>query len=104
MSSELQIDFDDLTIEEIEEVETRTGIAISDLIDLDPKSKQGLSAKALHAFAYIISRRGDPDFTWEQAGKLKLSFLSALVPEPNGNGTPANRAARRARPTKAANG
>lgn len=95
--ADFEIDFEDLSFEEIEEVETRTGKPIEDLIKRDAKDKSLPSAVELRALAYLITRRTDPDFTWEQAGKLKLKLLTDIAPEPA-----ENRAARRARPTKAA--
>lgn len=59
------------------------------------------SMKAAVAFVYIIKRRDNPEFTLEDARKVKLSvFGDPDTEEPNGNGS----AGAKKRPTKAARG
>jgi len=61
------VDFDDLTIGEIEEIEELTGASIK-LLD-DPERPMGATLRVL---AYIRKRRDNPDFTLEMAGELLL--------------------------------
>ena len=61
------VDFDDLTIGEIEEIEELTGVSIK-MID-DPERPMGATLRVL---AYIRKRRDNPDFTLEMAGDLLL--------------------------------
>jgi hypothetical protein len=66
--AEFTFDLDSLTIEEIELIEDLTDLAIDEL--LKPGVKKG---KVLRAFAYVQNRRTNPDFTLEEAGKLRVS-------------------------------
>ena len=56
-----------MTLSEIEEFEDRAGICIDDVFD--PGLPRG---KSLRALAYLSRRRTDPEFTWEQAGELRV--------------------------------
>jgi len=78
---EATFDWEDLTLEEIEFLEEYTGLSI-DSMDIDGRPK----GKLLVAMAYIARRRDDPDFTVEQARKMKIreanDALGAIVPTP----------------------
>ena len=68
------IDVSDLTIAEVVEIEDRTGLPLDALGDADkPKGRM------LQALAYIVKRRDDPTYTWEQAGELKINATSEPV-------------------------
>ena len=68
VSELLNIDINELTIAEVVEIEERTGLPLDALGQSDrPKGKM------LQALAYIVKRRDDPEFTWEQAGELRIS-------------------------------
>lgn len=59
------ITYDELTLDEIEEMEQLLGKAIDEAFgDGRPKGR------ALKVLVYIISRRENPKFTMEDAGKL----------------------------------
>ena len=74
------IDISDLTIAEVVEIEDRTGLPLDALGSPDhPKGRM------LQALAYIVKRREDPAFTWEQAGELKINTTSEPVPLENGD-------------------
>lgn len=67
MSDEkLTIDFDDLTFEELEELE--------DILDkpFDEFFDGKRSAKVMRGLAFIAKRRQDPEFTWEDAKSLRV--------------------------------
>ena len=68
------VDLNDLTIAEVCEIEDRTGLPLDALGQADkPKGRM------LQALAYIVKRREDPEFTWEQVGDLKISTSSEKV-------------------------
>ncbi len=74
------IDVSDLTIAEVVLIEDKTGLPLDALGDADkPKGRM------LQALAYIVKKREDPDFTWEQAGELKINTTSEPVPLVDGD-------------------
>lgn len=68
--SKIKIDPDDLTLDEIDEVEETIGGPI-DAIFTSGKPK----AKVLKAIVLVITKRTDPDATMETIGSVKLSDL-----------------------------
>ena len=72
----LDIDINDLTIAEVVEIEELTGLPFDAMGDSSkPKGKM------LQALAFISKRRTNPDFTWEDAGALKID-LANTEPDP----------------------
>ncbi len=70
----LNVDINDLTIAEMVEIEERTGLSIDSLGEAGiPKGK------VLQAMAYIIKKRDNPEFTWEEAGALKINTTATKV-------------------------
>lgn len=70
------LSINDLTIDEIDEVEQHVGVAIDSVFDgTAPR------AKALRAIAWVVKRRDDPTFTLEDAGKLRIN-LATREPDP----------------------
>lgn len=70
-SDVLSMDIDSLTIDEIEIIE--------DIIDgpLDGLAKPGAKkAKLLKAMAYVVKKRENPEFTLEDAGRLRIELKS----------------------------
>ena len=68
----LDIDINDLTIAEVVEIEELTGLPFDAMGDATkPKGRM------LQALAYISKRRTNPDFTWEDAGALKIDLANA---------------------------
>jgi hypothetical protein len=68
-SDVLSLDIDSLTIDEIEVIE--------DIIDgpLDSIAKPGAKkAKLLKAMAYVVKKRANPEFTLEDAGRLRIEL------------------------------
>ena len=81
----------DMTVGELEFVEEKTGRSITAAFAEDaPKGT------ALRALAYIVRRRDDPDFTWEQSADLRVRMLPQLGEE-NGSGPPTEPARRKRR-------
>ena len=70
----LEFNLDDLTIAEICEIEELTGQPFDALND--PTKPKG---KMLQAMAFISKRRANPDFTFEDAGDIKISLNSDEV-------------------------
>lgn len=67
----IDINLDDLTVGEIEELEDLTDMP------LDALSKEGTKrGKFMRALAYISVRRTNPDFTWEEAGSIKVRDIT----------------------------
>jgi len=63
--NEVEYDLDDLTLDEIEEIENQAGgVPFSEV-------NYG-AAKGMKAFAYVLMRRSDPDITMEEVGKVKI--------------------------------
>ena len=76
------LDINDLTIAEVVEVEERTGLPLDALGQADkPKGKM------LQALAFIVKKREDPDYTWEQAGELKISAATDKVDPTDADGS-----------------
>ena len=72
----LSLDIADLTISEIVEIEELTGMPLDSLGQPDkPKGKM------LQAMAYISKKRDNPDFTFEDAGKIKIT-TTETKPDP----------------------
>ena len=74
------IDINDLTIGEVVLIEEMTGLPLDALGQPDvPKGKM------MQALAFISKKRVDPDFTWEQAGELRISAVSEKVDPTDGD-------------------
>ena len=81
MSDEtLEFNLDDLTIGEICEIEELTGQPFDALND--PTKPKG---KMLQAMAFISKRRANPDFTFEDAGDIKISLNADEAGPTNGD-------------------
>ena len=63
--------FDDLTVEEVIAIEDRLNTPIDKLAN--PNAKKG---PLIQAMAWVIGRRTDPDFTWEQALKQPVTSVA----------------------------
>lgn len=69
------MDFDDITLGEIEEIEEYAGLPITDIGDMQ---KVG-ATKLRTALAWIIKRRENPDFTIQDAKNMKSQELFDLM-------------------------
>lgn len=69
------MEFDDITLGEIEEIEDYAGLPIQMIGDMEKFGTHKLRI----ALAWIVKRREDPKFTIENAKKLKASELFAIM-------------------------
>ena len=73
------VDVSALTIAEVVEIEDRTGLPLDALGQADkPKGRM------LQALAFIVKRRENPDYTWEEAGELKINTTSEKIDPTDG--------------------
>ena len=71
----LSLDFDSLTLDEIELLADISGISI-DAIGKRLTGDDAPKAKTMKALAFIAARRDDPSVTLEDIGKIKLTDLT----------------------------
>jgi hypothetical protein len=77
----LSVDLDHLTVGEIEEIEERTGQPIDDIQELGTsRAKKG---KLLRALAYVMRKRSDPGFTWEDSANLRIKITEGDAVPPS---------------------
>ena len=74
---ELNLNIDDLTIEDVVDLEEKSGLTASELFGPDGDEKP--RGRALQALVWICVRRDDPSFTFEDAGKMKFAELQSGV-------------------------
>lgn len=84
MSEPLAFDLDSLTVGELEELEDRLGCSFTDIAK--QLQSGGASARLLRGIVWLTGRRDDPDFTWEQAGDVRVSQVVAPPPPQAGPG------------------
>lgn len=80
----IEIDLNDFTLGEIEEIEATAGVAFTELF------KSNKSGLAMAACLWITKRRDDPGYTLEVAKTAKLAeieFKSPDVDPTDGNGS-----------------
>jgi hypothetical protein len=70
----MNVDYSDLTLGEIETIEELTGKTLDDIIEV--KTPRG---RLMRALVFVITKRGNPSYTFEETGKLTLEQgLTAL--------------------------
>lgn len=67
------IDFDTMTLNEIEQIELLTGRSIDSI--MDDGAPRGRVFKAI---IFVFKKRTDPNFTFEQAGEFSMEQATAL--------------------------
>lgn len=72
----MKIDFNTLTLDEVEQIELLTGRNIDSIMSED--SPRGRTFKVI---IWIVCKRKDPNFTLEQAGALSLEDAAAMFTE-----------------------
>jgi hypothetical protein len=79
----MTIDFDTMTLNEIEQIELLTGRSIDAI--MDDGAPRG---RAFKAIIFVFKKRTDPNFTFEQAGEFSMEQATALFSgddDPKGN-------------------
>jgi hypothetical protein len=69
----MAIDFEAMTLSEVEEIELLTGRSIETIMNEDAPR-----GRVLKAIIWVMKKRTDPSFTLEQAGALSLKDAAAL--------------------------
>jgi hypothetical protein len=69
----MEINFDTMTLNEIEQIELLTGRSIDSI--MDDGAPRGRVFKAI---IFIFKKRTDPNFTFEQAGEFSMEQATAL--------------------------
>jgi len=73
---ELTLDINDLTIDDVVDLETAVGRPIQEILGQDSSAPQGVTLKAL---IWISQRKKDPSFTFDDAGQVSFTDLNAEV-------------------------
>ena len=64
----LTVDIEDLTLDEVVEIEELTGASLDQMGTVN----RGLMVKSL---AFITLKRDDPSLTWEDVGQMKMGMI-----------------------------
>jgi hypothetical protein len=79
----MNVDYNDLTLGEIEILEDLTGKTLDEIADVNvPKGK------LLRALVYVFTKRTKPDFTYEETAKLTLDESVAMLGVSDGEEDP----------------
>lgn len=70
-SEEIRLDPNELTLGEGEEFEELTGLAIASL-----KPGAAIPSKALSVLVYLVKRRSNPDYTLDDARRIRYAELA----------------------------
>lgn len=76
MTKHAGFDWNDLSLGELEDLETATGMSAAEM------AENASRPKVLTAVLWVIRRRTDPTFTLEDARQVKLSALASMMPAP----------------------
>ncbi len=71
----MNLDYETLTLAEIETIEEITGLAIDEIVSI--KAPKG---KLFRALIYVITKRTNPAYTYEETGTLTLADGMAMLP------------------------
>lgn len=69
---QFELNVDDLTVGDLETIEELTGLEFDEAI----KGIEALRPKCVLAFVYCIGRQADPEFTLDDARRVKLSAIA----------------------------
>ena len=85
----LRFSVDSLTVGDLEDIEEITGLSFDEIMAMLTSGKVGengtigLPLKVLKALVFVIYRAGQPDFTLDDARKVKVSELEVVLAEPD---------------------
>lgn len=76
----IAVDLQTMTLDEVEKIEDAAGVSFGEIMGLKGNERNAVLGKArvLRAFAWIALRREDPEATWEDAGNVTFTDLSAI--------------------------
>ena len=82
----LRFSVDDITVGDMEDLEDITGMPFGNLLDLLAKAESGgtmsIPIKVLKALVFIVYRQDNPEFTIDDARKVKVTELELVLEEP----------------------
>ena len=81
--SDIQLDFDSLTLDECEQIEDATGMSIIQVMDMDE-----ITAKTAKVLVWIMRRRQEPGIKIEDCGSMKLVELVDFLAKAMGSTDP----------------
>lgn len=81
----LRFSVDSITVGDMEDIEEATGKPFGEIINQLTSTNGSLSVpvKTLKALVWIIYRQEHPDFTLDDARKIKVSELELVLTEPD---------------------
>ena len=88
----LRFSVDSLTVGDLEDIEEITGMSFDDIMDMltsdkvGENGKIGLPLKVLKALVFVVYRAADPEFTMDDARKVRVSELEVVLSEPDPTG------------------
>jgi len=69
VAEKITLNIDDLTIQDLQDFEDEVGKPLSEAVG------DNMSARALKALVWVVKRAEDPNFTLDDAGKIKVEEL-----------------------------
>lgn len=84
----LRLSVDDITVGDMEDIEEIAGKSFAEIVDAlrAPTTDGGIvnmPIKVLKAIVFVVYRRGNPEFTIDDARKVKVSELELVMAEPD---------------------
>lgn len=85
----LRFSVDSLTVGDLEDVEEMTDMSFDDILGLltsgkvGTNGKLGIPIKILKALVFVIYRADNPDFSMDDARKVKVGELEVVLSEPD---------------------
>lgn len=85
----LRFSVDSLTVGDLEDIEELTGMGFDEIMELLTSGKVGqngrigIPLKVLKALVLVVYRADNPNFTMEDARRVKVSELDVVLAEPD---------------------
>jgi hypothetical protein len=84
----LRFSVDSITVGDMEDIEEIAGKSFAEIVELlkAPTTEGGMinvPIKVLKAVVFVIYRQGNPDFTLDDARKVKVTELELVMSEPD---------------------
>lgn len=87
----LRFSINDITVGDMEDIEEITGEPFEDVIDKLTGGEEGklrVPLKVIKAIVFVVKRQSDPDFTLDQARRVKFSELELELEGGSADPTP----------------